>query len=65
MSMIGKKEGISPEQVEREIQHAIDSGFNNSDISIRDNWEKVPYKGESPTAKEVIEYLCKKVREQQ
>lgn len=62
---IGKGEGISSKEVEKEIQIAIDSGFDNPDAAIRAEWAKVPYKGERPTPQEVIEYLCKELKKNQ
>lgn len=65
MNTIGKGEGISSKEVEKEIQIAIDSGFDNPDAAIRAEWAKVPYKGERPTPQEVIEYLCKELKKNQ
>lgn len=65
MDAIGKGEGISSKEVEKEIQIAIDSGFDNPDEAIRAEWAKVPYKGERPTPQEVIEYLCKELKKNQ
>lgn len=65
MDNIGKGEGISSKEVEKEIQIAIDSGIDNPDAAIRSEWEKVPFKGERPTPQEVIEYLCKEMKKNQ
>lgn len=65
MNTIGKGEGISSKEVEKEIQSAIDSGFDNPDVAIRAEWAKVPFKGERPTPQEVIEYLCKEMKKNQ
>lgn len=62
MDTIAKGEGISAEEVEREIQGAIDSGFDNPDEKVREEWAKVAFKGERPTPQEVIEYLCKEMK---
>ena len=45
MDTIGKGEGISS----KEVQIAIDSGFDNTDAAIRAEWAKVPFKGERLT----------------
>lgn len=63
MDAIGKWVGISSKEVEKEIQIAIDFGFDNPDPVIRAEWEKVPFKGERP--QEVIEYLCKEMKKNQ
>ena len=61
MDTIGKGEGISS----KEVQIAIDTGFDNTDAAIRAEWAKVPFKGERPTPQEVIEYLCKEMKKKQ
>ena len=61
MDTIAKGERISAEEVEREIQRAIDAGFDNPDEKVRAEWAKVAFKGERPTLQEVIEYLCKEI----
>lgn len=65
MNTIRKGEGISSKEVEKEIQIAIDSGFDNPDAAVRAEWEKVHFKGERPTPQEVIEYLCKEMKKNQ
>lgn len=65
MKIIGEGEGISSEEVEKEIQIVIDSGFDNPDAGIRAEWAKVPFKGERPTSQEVIEYLFKEMKKNQ
>lgn len=57
MQAVGEVEGLSAEEIEREMQIAIDSGFDNPDEKIRKEWTKVPFKGERPMPQEVIEYL--------
>ena len=65
MNAIGKAEGISPKEVEKEIQIAINSGFDHPDAAVRAAWAKVPFHGERPTPQEVIEYLCNKMKKNQ
>lgn len=65
MRIIGQREGISPKEVQKEIQIAIDSGFDNPDEKVQAEWAKIPFKGERPTPKEVIEYMCKRINEEQ
>lgn len=65
MNTIGIGEGISSKEVEKEIQIAIDSGFDNPDPAVRAEWAKVPFKGERPTPQEVIKYLCKEMKKNQ
>lgn len=65
MNIIGIGEGISSKEVEKEIQIAINLGFDNPDEEIRAEWAKVPFKGERPTPQEMIEYLCKEMTKNQ
>lgn len=48
MRTVGKRKGISKEDVEREIQIAIDSGFDNPDPEVRAEWAEVPFKRRAP-----------------
>ena len=57
LKIIAESKGISPKEVEREMQRAIDIGFDSTDESVRAAWENIPRKGERPTVKEVIEAL--------
>lgn len=63
MKTIGEREGISPEEVEREIQKAIDAAFYNLDSRAEVEWAKIPCKGERPTPEEFIAYMSQKVKE--
>lgn len=65
MDTIGKGEGISSKEVQKEIQIVIDLGFDNPDAAIRAEWAKVLFKGERPTPQEVIVYLCKEMKKKQ
>lgn len=58
---IAMREGISPAEVEREMQRAIDEGFDHAGEEGRRAWERIPYKGERPTVEEVIEGISKQL----
>lgn len=45
------------------MQRAIDIGFDNPDKKIQKEWEKVSYKGDRPTVREVIEALSKRLKD--
>ena len=49
-------------EVRRDIQKALDEGWNNSDPKVQEYWRKIPSKHEKPTLEEVIIYFSKKVR---
>lgn len=63
MKVIGQREGISPKEVEKEIQKAIDAAFYSSDMETKVEWAKIPCKGERPTPEEFIDYMSEKVNE--
>ena len=53
----------SIEEVETEMQRAIDIGFDNPDKKIQKEWEKISHKGDRPTVREVIEALSKRLKD--
>ncbi len=60
---IAIKNGVSVAQVRRDIQAALDEGWNSSDEKVRAYWRKIPAKHEKPTLEEVILFMvteCKK-----
>ncbi len=59
MRTIGPKEGISVKEVKREIQLAIDSGFDNPDEKVQAEWAKIPFKGEHPTPVKLLS-ICER-----
>jgi len=59
---IAEREGISPQDVRREIEKALLIGWCNSDPAIRENWRHIPCKGDMPTPEELIIYLAKNVK---
>ena len=52
----------TPEEVRREMQIAIDTGFDNPDPAVQEEWKKMTLKGERPTPEEVIKYAVKKTK---
>lgn len=62
LETIAKNEGISVEEVEREMQIAILSGYRNPDPQVQKIWSELPFKGEYPTPEEIIPYLAKLVK---
>jgi len=62
LKTIAESEKISVEEVEREMQRAIDVGFDNPDKDIQNEWKKISFKGDRPTVQEVIEALSKQAK---
>ena len=59
---IAEKYNTTPEEVRREMQIAIDAGFDNPDPALQEVWNKMTLKGERHTPEEVINYAVKKLK---
>ena len=59
---IAEKYNTTPEEVRREMQIAIDAGFDNPDPALQEELKKMTLKGERPTPEEVINYAVKKLK---
>ena len=59
---IAEKYNTTPEEVRREMQIAIDAGFDDPDPVVQAEWKKVNLKGDSPTPEEVINYAVKQLK---
>ena len=57
LASVAKQNGVSIDEVKREIQKAIDIGMANPDPKIKAFWNSIPRSGERPTPEEVIAYL--------
>lgn len=63
IQQIARRHGVTPEQVRRDIQQAIDAAFDQTadDLAAR-RIRQIPRKGDRPTPEEVIEYLSRQAR---
>lgn len=61
LKKIAAKEGISVEEVYREMQIAIDVGFSNPDPAIRAAWKNVPMPYGKPRPEDVVAYCAKRI----
>lgn len=59
---IAEKYNTTPEEVRREMQIAIDAGFDSPDPAVQEEWKKMTLKGDRPTPEEVINYAVKKLK---
>lgn len=59
---IAKNEGISQKEVYREMQKAINAGYNNPDPAIQAAWKEVFMPFGKPRPEDVIRYCAKKVQ---
>lgn len=54
---IAKKEGISEEEVRKEIAYAVSLALKSNDPKIQSFWKDIPCEGDSPTIEEVIDHI--------
>ena len=54
---IARQEGVSPEMVYKEIQWAIEDGYNNPDPTVQAYWRKIIPDGVLPPPEKIIEIL--------
>lgn len=55
---IARQEGTTAEQVYKDIQEAINAGFENPDPHVQAVWKEISFKGPRPTPEEVISYMA-------
>ena len=48
-------------EVRRDIQKALDEGWNNSDPKVQEYWRKIPSKHDKPNLEEVIQFMTEEV----
>ena len=53
---IAEKYNTTPEEVCREMQIAIEAGFDDPDPVVQAEWKKVNLKGDRPTPEGVVDY---------
>ena len=51
--------GVSVADVRRDIQEALDDGWNNPNPEVHEYWRKIPSRYEKPTLEEVIDFIVK------
>ena len=57
LERIALQNGVSVTQVRRDIQNALDEGWNSNDEKIRAYWRKIPTRHEKPTLEEVVLHI--------
>lgn len=62
LEKVAQKEGVSVDEIKREIEMAIGIAYSNPDPKIQSRWKNIPKKGKIPTPEEVIAQLAKEVR---
>ena len=61
---VAEENGVSVEEVRREIQAIIDDLYNNDDPEIKSKWRSITETGQKPNVEQMIEYLTAKVTSQ-
>lgn len=61
---VAKQNHTTPEEVRRDIQKAINAGFDDPNPKVQEEWKKMNFKGERPTPEEVIAYMVDRLRNQ-
>ena len=59
---IAEKYNTTPEEVRREMQIAIDAGFDNPDPAVQEEWNKMTRKPQRSTPEEVVNYAVKQFK---
>ena len=58
---IAQEQGVSVEEVKKEISYAINVGMSNDDPKVKEQWNKMPRKSDVPTPEEVIAWAITKL----
>ena len=61
---VAEENGVSVEEVRRDIQAIIDDLYNSDDPEIKSKWRSITETGQKPTVEQMIEYLTAKVTRQ-
>ena len=56
--IIAMKNGVTVEEVRKQIKLAMLAGLCSQDPAVQARWKKVPCKGEVPTPEELIAYIA-------
>lgn len=64
LSKVAEENGVSVEEVRREIQAIIDDLYNSDDHEIKSKCLSITETGQKPTVEQMIEYLTAKVTSQ-
>ncbi len=54
LERVARESNSTPEEVYREMQIAIDSGFDNPDPEVQKHWKSIHFKGARPTPEDVV-----------
>jgi len=60
LKAVAKKNGVSVETVQREIEIAVAAARADTSSDVQSFWKSVPGKGNDPTLEEIIAYLAQR-----
>ena len=63
LKAVAREEGVSLQEVRREIENAMRAGMASDDPEIQRRWSMIPHKGEHPTPEEFIAYMSNMLRD--
>lgn len=61
LHIIAMQEGVTVEEVRKQIKLAMLSGMRSQDPVVQARWERIPCKGELPMPEELITYIATQV----
>lgn len=62
LEAVAMQNNTTADEVYKEMQIAIDAGFDNPDPEVQKMWKQIPFKGERPTPEDVIPYVALKAK---
>jgi len=63
LKQVAVKKGVSEQEVRVEIEKAIERAKANSDPQVREQWNNMKFKGDTPTPEELLIYMVGKYGE--
>ncbi len=61
LELVAKEHSVTPDEVYREIEFAIEMAMQNPDPEAQQFWAMMPRAGERPTPEEFIAYMSWKI----
>ena len=62
ITTVAENENISKDEVLKEMREAMSEGLNSTDPAVKEMWERIPCKGETPEPEELIAWLAEQVK---
>lgn len=62
LEQIAKQNDTTVEEIYKEMQIAIDAGFDNPNPEVQKRWKQIPFKGDKPTPEDLIPYVASQIK---